>query len=232
MKTAIFGDIHGNLPALETFVAATRGTVDRYVCLGDIVNYGPWGDECVDVVTSLPNVVVLEGNHERLFLGIEPVESELELVRSFFRVARPRFTRVASIQGLPVRYRLGNFMCVHTIGDGQRVYPDSQVSLDDNYVIGHTHHQFRIVSSGYELVNTGSIGQNRARIDEIQYVVHDSNSGGIELFTQAYPVEVLLCEMKALGYPAECIEYYCNKPGGGKDPAPTTGTVPGQSRIE
>ena len=71
MRLAIFSDVHGNLPALELFVADTERVVDGYVCLGDVVNYGPWSDECVELVCSLPNIIYLEGNHERMFLGEE-----------------------------------------------------------------------------------------------------------------------------------------------------------------
>src|SRR6266568_7168235 len=65
---AVFGDVHANLPALETFLGQVEGHVDAYLCLGDVVNYGPWNDECLERITALPEVTLLEGNHERLFL--------------------------------------------------------------------------------------------------------------------------------------------------------------------
>ena len=69
MRYAVFSDVHANLPALERFVDQTRAEVDAYICLGDVVNYGPWNDECLDLVISLPGIVYIEGNHERLFCG-------------------------------------------------------------------------------------------------------------------------------------------------------------------
>jgi predicted phosphodiesterase len=68
---AILSDVHGNLPALEKFLKSTKYIADTYICLGDVVNYGPWNDECLEFVHSLPGVVLLEGNHERLFLGVD-----------------------------------------------------------------------------------------------------------------------------------------------------------------
>ena len=43
MKSAIISDIHGNLPALEKLIKNTQ-FVDRYVILGDVVNYGTWSN--------------------------------------------------------------------------------------------------------------------------------------------------------------------------------------------
>ena len=62
VRVAVFSDVHGNLPALEVFVKSTRGQVDMYVCLGDVVDYGPWNDECLEMTMGLPNIVLLEGN--------------------------------------------------------------------------------------------------------------------------------------------------------------------------
>ena len=65
MRLAIFSDIHGNLEALEAFVAhATQQRIDRYMCLGDIVGYGANPNECIDLIRSLPKINVVLGNHD------------------------------------------------------------------------------------------------------------------------------------------------------------------------
>src|ERR1039458_6931233 len=69
MIVALFSDVHGNLPALELFLSKMEGVADRFICLGDVVDYGPWNDECLERIAQLPNVSMPEGNHERLFLG-------------------------------------------------------------------------------------------------------------------------------------------------------------------
>ena len=120
MITAVFSDVHANLPALETFVRSTERVADAYLCLGDVVNYGPWNDECLELVHSLPNVVLLEGNHERLFLGLDPIEEELPLVREFYRHSVPGFLRRDLISGLPASCVLGAFLCVHTL-EGRKI---------------------------------------------------------------------------------------------------------------
>ena len=59
MRLAILSDIHGNLPALEA-VAVRLRDVEQVVCLGDVVNYGPWNDECLELLRTLPRLVLLE----------------------------------------------------------------------------------------------------------------------------------------------------------------------------
>ena len=53
MPTAVISDIHGNAEALRTVLADIDGRgLDRIICLGDIVGYGPQPLECVDLVAE------------------------------------------------------------------------------------------------------------------------------------------------------------------------------------
>jgi diadenosine tetraphosphatase ApaH/serine/threonine PP2A family protein phosphatase len=67
--TAFISDIHGNLDALEVVLAdlAAQG-VDRTVCLGDIVGYGPEPNPCVKRVSERCQHTVI-GNHDVAALG-------------------------------------------------------------------------------------------------------------------------------------------------------------------
>ena len=62
-RTAILSDIHGNLTALEAVLADVDDqNVDRIVCLGDVIGYGPAPRECLDLV------IVLNEQHLRRIL--------------------------------------------------------------------------------------------------------------------------------------------------------------------
>ena len=209
-RVAVFGDIHGNLPALEAFVKHASRDVDGYLCLGDIVNYGPWNDECVELVFSLPGIVVLEGNHERLFLGLDDIHEEIALVQEFHRHSIKSFTRRDLIGDLPVQHVVGGFTCTHTIED-KRIYADTDIAIDRNYVIGHTHHAFDVVRSGHRLINCGSIGQNRRDLSRLNYAVIDCRDESIALHEQPYDVRLLIAEMKRRNYGANCLDYYRSK---------------------
>lgn len=65
MRLAVFSDIHANYEALQAVVDDLKNQkIDRYVCLGDIIGYGANPNECIDLVRSLPNVIVILGNHD------------------------------------------------------------------------------------------------------------------------------------------------------------------------
>jgi predicted phosphodiesterase len=211
MKVAVFGDVHGNLIALERFVQATQNVVDAYMCLGDVVDYGPWNDECLEIVRQLPGITVLEGNHERLFLGTEDLDHELPLVQDFFRHSRQFFSRGDLIVDLPHHNYLGVFECIHTI-DGRSIYQDTPIEILHNHIIGHSHHQFRIGRSGFVIVNPGSVGQNRKWIDMVDYLILNVESGEIHMHSVPYDIDLFLSELYLRRYPEQCIGYYANKP--------------------
>lgn len=62
-RTAILSDIHGNLTALQSVLEHVKTqAVDRIVCLGDVVGYGPKPQECLDIVAGFDFCVL--GNHD------------------------------------------------------------------------------------------------------------------------------------------------------------------------
>lgn len=64
MRYAILSDIHSNLPALEAVLDALASeSIDQYLCLGDIVGYGPFPNECCEIVRQL-NCISVRGNHD------------------------------------------------------------------------------------------------------------------------------------------------------------------------
>ena len=53
MTTAVISDIHGNAVALRKVLADIKERqIERIVCLGDIIGYGPEPLECIDLVAE------------------------------------------------------------------------------------------------------------------------------------------------------------------------------------
>ncbi len=62
-RTAILSDIHGNLSALDAVMDdVEEQKVDRIVCLGDVIGYGPEPCACLDRVMDFEFCVL--GNHD------------------------------------------------------------------------------------------------------------------------------------------------------------------------
>lgn len=204
MRTLVFSDIHGNLPAFE--ILLKREPADNYISLGDIVNYGPWSNECIDLIKSLPSTCIkLIGNHEKYFLSGK-YEAD-NLAGRFFEFCYPSFDRIDDIKSWKEKYEFDNFTFQHTVDD-RIVYPDSQFEFDKNYIIGHSHHQSFHKSGRNELYCIGSVGQNRQYINMIDYLIIDK---GYKLKSIVYDESIILKEMKIRKYPQEFIDYYSKK---------------------
>tara|TARA_Y100000310_G_scaffold86973_1_gene83873 strand:- start:8705 stop:9526 length:822 start_codon:yes stop_codon:yes gene_type:complete len=65
MKYVILSDPHANLEALEAVLedVGSLGPDDQFVCLGDVVGYGPDPNEVMDIVWDRSDIIV-PGNHD------------------------------------------------------------------------------------------------------------------------------------------------------------------------
>ena len=208
MKILIYSDVHGNLPAFEKMLQA-ENECEEYICLGDLVNYGPWSNECVDLAQSLPNSILLMGNHEEAFIkGKYPGENSM--VQQFFNCSIKNFKKFDMIKDFVHEYKVGKYICRHTIFD-QYIYPDTNIILDNNYIIGHSHHQFEYQNNGFTLYNTGSVGQNRKYINVINYLIYDVTKDLIEMKQLTYDVDLIINKMREKKIPLECVNYYLQK---------------------
>lgn len=73
MRYLIISDIHSNMTALETVLAAANDKWQEAVCLGDLVGYGPDPNEVIDCVRSL-GATTIRGNHDKAVAGEEDVD--------------------------------------------------------------------------------------------------------------------------------------------------------------
>ncbi len=62
MRIGIISDIHSNLEALQEVISEIK-ELDKIICLGDIVGYGPDPELCIEIIREYA-AVVLAGNHD------------------------------------------------------------------------------------------------------------------------------------------------------------------------
>lgn len=214
MRTLVFGDIHGNLPALEKLFRVEKDNYDAFVCHGDIVNYGPWSEDCVRLLATMHHGTLLKGNHEDYFIaGKYP--GEHPVAKAFFDFCYPKFdpSLVSVLEQFGEQTSLGDFTVKHTIG-GRYVFEDTDISdlaIDRNYIIGHSHQQYERHIGPYQLYNTGSLGQNRKYIDQSCYLVLDSEKQTVERKHFICDIDRVIDRMKSEKYPEMCTDYYLSK---------------------
>jgi putative phosphoesterase len=208
MRVLVISDVHGNLPALE-YVLKQEKNVDLVVSLGDVVNYGPWSNECVELLETLDNKTLILGNHEENFITGTYKGGNL-VAKSFFEHCYPLFNVKSKISNYMKEFSLGNSDFIHTINE-RYIFSDTQIKIKKNTFIGHSHQIFSNMVDNFRLVNVGSVGQNRKNIDEINYVIWDKEKDLVSLIKKHFINDKLINEMKALKYPDICIEYILSK---------------------
>jgi len=152
LRYAIISDIHSNLEALQaTLKKIEIENVDKILCLGDIVGYGPNPNECLDLVQEHCEIIIT-GNHD--FACIE--NNELMYFNKYATAAIEWTLTVLSkdrlqyLAELPLDERVDNIYLVHSNAYDPRSW-DYILSLDEaiyNFsrfvekicFIGHSHH--------------------------------------------------------------------------------------------
>ncbi len=212
MKYLIFGDVHGNLPALEKLLEIEKNNYDCIISHGDVINYGPWSNECVEFLSTIPGLITLKGNHEAIFLKGR-YSGKNEIANAFFDFCYPRFSKFEEIKKYRYQHKLKNYMIQHTINNSY-VFPDTDLGslkLRNNYIIGHSHYQFHRKFKGKEVINTGSLGQNRKYINNSEYIILDETKNVIELKSYKCDIKKVIDKMTSVNYPSVCLDYYKNK---------------------
>ncbi|MDG1361090.1 MAG: metallophosphoesterase family protein [Phycisphaerales bacterium] len=154
MRFGIISDIHGNLLALESVLAELDAAgIDRLICLGDVVGYGPDPIECLDLVFDRDAVMVI-GNHEEAMLRPEIAKSFRDVAREAIewtsrRIQTLRPDLIDRIERLPgMVYLESDLMLVHDspIPGGRRYLINEAAAgpafrgVDTSVcLVGHTH---------------------------------------------------------------------------------------------
>lgn len=74
MRYGIFADIHSNLEALDAVIEAYKNeSIDKYLCVGDVVGYAVNPKECIEKIKAIAMVTVA-GNHDWASVNLFSVE--------------------------------------------------------------------------------------------------------------------------------------------------------------
>jgi putative phosphoesterase len=195
-RITIFGDIHGNLAALEAVFAnmAERGLDNNLYCLGDLVGYGTFPNEVIDFVRSrgIPTVI---GNYDQ-GVGLSSddcgcaYKTEVEEERGKQSIAwtnahttddNKAYLRTLHSQ---IPLQLGDLRVLLAHGSPRKINeylyeerPAASIEriMDeaeaDVLVVGHTHLPYhRVLPSGRHIINAGSVGKPKDNDNRAGYI--------------------------------------------------------------
>lgn len=232
MIYGVFSDVHANIEALESILATLKSRqVERLVCLGDIVGYGPNPNEVVRSVRDHCDICIL-GNHDNVALGREAHEhfnphaqfvidwthNVLEEDVKTYLQERPYIEREEGLYFVHASPKSpADWFYVNSLDDSVEAF---DFCPDDVCFIGHTHcpsfvikssdQSFQVVdeskvtlSEGQRiLVNVGSVGQPRDRNPQTSACIYDSETKEFEMIRIDYDFVKTQEKMNRLKFPS------------------------------
>lgn len=212
---AILSDIHGNLEALESVMSyCLDKSVDQFIFLGDLIDYGSDSIEVVKLVSSLSHVKwCIRGNHDDAILKqdcsrfttehgkrnfeitlneFKSDEKSLKLLSEMTKFLQMRFYRsgllVTTIHGSEEDFLWGKSPKVIPASKNKKIFLSDEYK---NLVLGgHSHISgYCKTSPNSAYINPGSVGQPRNGDPRAQFIICNDNFTIFEFCAIDYDID-------------------------------------------
>ncbi len=235
MRQAIISDIHGNRHALQQVLQRIDAEAcERIICLGDLVGYGPFPEECCELTFSRCAVTLL-GNHDHALLGLTDPQDFNEYARQALLI-QSKMMSPAMLDRLaqcPVSWQQVEAYYVHAApfsptGWRYLTNPYELINQWDAFAqnicfIGHTHRPLAFCLAGKRcsvispaddlivqpecryIINVGSVGQPRDGRADACFVLHDAEAQRIRWIRVPYDVAATQEAMRRVKLPGYLI---------------------------
>jgi predicted phosphodiesterase len=230
MRIAIISDIHANLSAFQAVLEYidTKG-VDEIVCLGDLVGYGAFPNECVELARERCTFSLM-GNHDSAGIGLTSIVTFNRLAADAIRWTQAQLNEESKsyLKGLKFIIDRDDATFVHA----SPCEPEEWTYIMDGFVageafdnfvtslcfIGHTHVPFTLSEDGllnqYEpgvrsLVNVGSVGQPRDGNPDAAFGLLDTATREYALHRVPYDIKAAADAINSAGLPKKLADRLC-----------------------
>lgn len=229
MRIAIISDIHANQEALDAVFGFLDGErIDRTLCLGDVLGYGPDPSACLAKVRERCEVIVA-GNHEHAILELLDIDYFNPLARQATLWTRGELSEseLEYIRSWPLVHHEEDFSMVHGSLDQPDLFDYVQTTWDAHLsfqqlqtpvcFIGHSHvpiaflltdtihysteDTIQIHDGLQAIINVGSVGQPRDGNPKSCAVIYDSEKKQIERHRISYDIETVQQKILDCGLP-------------------------------
>jgi len=225
MRIGLISDIHANLPALEA-VMAQMPSIDRLICLGDIVGYYADPNEVCERLQSF-GAVVIRGNHDAYVLGdLEPAAPRRAAYRTDWTRGVLTSANHIWLRQLPTEMRLdidGQCLILRHANpwdEESYLYPDSarlaeiELAADEIMFVGHTHRPMHHVAGAGLIINPGSVGQPRDGNPTAAYATFDTETREVSFRRAEYHVAALQARLQVLDWEPTMIDILSRRKNG------------------
>ncbi|MFV1884720.1 MAG: metallophosphoesterase family protein [Balneola sp.] len=220
-RIALISDPHANLTALKAVIKALEGeSPDLWLCMGDLVGYGPDPSGCIDLVRE-KKMLCVKGNHDAGVTGELSIKHFRDPNRTLIEKTKELISedQMSWLRSLPLTMELDNWVAAHAspIDPSKWKYVESAFTARDilNKIkkplcfIGHTHKpalvsdSFRVntfKSGNKYLINPGSVGQSRDGDYRASCALVDTEEWTYKNFRVEFDLEPVLTKLMKLGF--------------------------------
>ena len=219
MRYGIFSDIHSNLEALHACLAAfEKESIDKYLCIGDVVGYGANPGECINKVREI-SAFTCAGNHDWASVNLFPLDRFNPYAKEAVIWTKNNLLESGRVflESLKLIFEDNEITLVH----GTLDHPNEFNYLTDAYIaeetfklmnthvcfVGHTHNPgiFSKDSRGHiyyrkenqmylndidsYIVNVGSVGQPRDGNPDAAFCIYDTQKRSLEIKRVSYDIK-------------------------------------------
>ncbi|QKF72296.1 metallophosphoesterase [Aliarcobacter faecis] len=221
MYLILLSDIHANLEALTSVLKDIKDknlSKYRFCILGDVINYGVHTNEVLEELKAIEPIteVLLAGNHEMAFLGIEDNRFSSQRGKDALNIIKDNI----SIENSNYIKNIFTKSFVSKIIDGKK-YLFIHGSLDDIFwgtinpsnINENLYKEYDVVFSGHShkphffeifykdensqlkerkktiFINPGSVGQPRNLDNSSQYAIFDTLTNNIQFCKVSYDIK-------------------------------------------
>jgi predicted phosphodiesterase len=222
MRIAVLSDIHSNLEALlRVLERAREEKVQAFVCLGDTVGYGPFPNECVEIVRKKCEFAIC-GNHDAGATATSPPLAFNEEGRAAIEWTRTQLSpeNLAFLKELPLARVAYDITFVHASPHKPQsweyivTWRDARLMFDyfptGMCAIGHTHIPAIVPAEGNmnsfipgqrHLINPGSVGQPRDGIPAASFAIIDTDVPSVRIIRVKYDTSITANAIRKAGLP-------------------------------
>lgn len=222
VRIAVISDVHSNIFALEAVLKdiEKRKNIDEIICLGDIVGYYPFPNECIELIQEKCSVTML-GNHEAGVVGDEPAfyfnptayqvitwTKENLKTKNLNWIARLPRKKTIERNGKKIFLVHGSPFQIFDYFDSnneqqwkQMLKEASEKTKTDMLFVGHTHVPLKSKYKKYYFLNPGSVGQPRNGKPGAYYSIVNTTPVSINMIHLKYDHSPIQEKIKELGLP-------------------------------
>jgi len=242
MRYAICSDIHANLQAWNAVLIDARSMgVDRIICLGDIVGYGPNPREVLESVHAKVHFMVM-GNHDAAMCGLLDAslfnDTALEVLDWQKGELGP--DALSFLKEFPLSLAGDGFRCTHAefsdpgcfeyVIAAEDAEPSFEAVEESLLLVGHTHvpglfvtgdsgavhcmapQDFEMEDGKRYLVNVGSVGQPRDGDLRASYCVYDTDRHAILWRRIPFDIDAFRAAIRDAGIPDAAAKFLDRDP--------------------